>query len=100
MSDSNATASSGGIGVFGLLGVVFVTLKLLGITEVATWSWFWVTLPFWGGIALILALLGAALAFAGIVAAVVGALELWNSRQRNRRRKALEVRMQDRRRPL
>lgn len=28
-----------------LLGVLFVTLKLLGIIG---WSWWWVTLPFWG----------------------------------------------------
>jgi hypothetical protein len=55
MSNSK-TASSGGIGVSGLLGVVFVVLKLLGKI---TWSWWWVTLPFWGGIALLLA--GAAL---------------------------------------
>ena len=48
----NKTASSGGIGVFGLSGVVFVVLKLLGKI---TWSWWWVTLPFWGGIALLLA---------------------------------------------
>ena len=51
MSNSK-TASSGGIGVSGLLGVVFVVLKLLGKI---TWSWWWVTLPFWGGIALLLA---------------------------------------------
>lgn len=51
MSNSKA-ASSGGIGVSGLLGVVFVVLKLLGKI---TWSWWWVTLPFWGGIALLLA---------------------------------------------
>ena len=39
--------SSGGIGVLGLLGVAFVVLKLTGTI---TWSWFWVTLPFWGGL--------------------------------------------------
>lgn len=50
MSEQNY--SGGGIGVVGLLGVVFVTLKLLGITEVANWSWWWVTLPFWGGLAI------------------------------------------------
>lgn len=32
----------------GLLGVVFVTLKLLGLVD---WSWWWVTAPFWGGAA-------------------------------------------------
>ena len=51
MSDNNI--SSDGIGVLGLLGVVFVTLKLLGVID---WSWWWVTLPFWGGFALITAI--------------------------------------------
>ncbi len=36
---------SKGIGVFGLLGVAFVVLKLC---NVITWSWWFVTLPFWG----------------------------------------------------
>lgn len=46
---SNSSNSSG-IGVLGLLGVVFVTLKL---TSVIDWSWWYVTLPFWGGVALL-----------------------------------------------
>lgn len=50
MSDSS-NSSSGGIGVLGLLGVAFVVLKLTGYI---TWSWWWVTAPFWGGIALAL----------------------------------------------
>ena len=49
--DTKST-SSGGVGVLGLLGVVFVTLKLLGKI---TWSWWWVTAPFWGGLAIVLA---------------------------------------------
>jgi hypothetical protein len=36
--------SSGGIGVFGLLGVAFIVLKLMGYI---TWSWWWVLSPFW-----------------------------------------------------
>lgn len=44
---------NGGVGVFGLLGIIFVTLKLLGKLD---WSWLWVTAPFWGGIALWLVL--------------------------------------------
>lgn len=36
--------STHGIGTLGLLGVVFVTLKLLGVIN---WSWWWVTAPFW-----------------------------------------------------
>lgn len=34
-----------------LLGIVFVVLKL---TNTIAWSWWWVTLPFWGPIALVL----------------------------------------------
>ena len=51
---SQTTVQSSGAGVLGLLGVVFVTLKLTGFID---WSWWWVTLPFWGGFALILAIL-------------------------------------------
>ena len=56
MSDNSGNNSSS-IGVLGLLGVVFVTLKLTGYI---TWSWWWVTAPFWGGFAIIavIALLG------------------------------------------
>ena len=56
MSD-NSSNNSSSIGVLGLLGVVFVTLKLTGYI---TWSWWWVTAPFWGGFAIIavIALLG------------------------------------------
>lgn len=42
MSDS--TVSTGGISVFGMLGVLFVGLKLTGFIS---WSWWWVTAPFW-----------------------------------------------------
>jgi len=38
--------SGGGIGIFGVLGCLFVALKLLGVIN---WSWWIVTLPFWGG---------------------------------------------------
>lgn len=52
MAESKNTSS--GIGVLGLLGVLFVGLKLTGIID---WSWWWVTVPFWGGLALIVAIL-------------------------------------------
>lgn len=42
--------SGGGIGVLGLLGVVFVALKLCGVID---WSWWFVTMPFWIGFALV-----------------------------------------------
>ena len=34
------------IGIFGILFIVFLVLKL---TEVIAWSWWWVTAPLWGG---------------------------------------------------
>ena len=52
MSDSKSSAS-GGIGVLGLLGVLFVALKLTGYID---WSWWYVTMPFWGGFAFVIAL--------------------------------------------
>ena len=41
------------VGILGILGCIFVTLKLC---DVITWSWWLVTLPFWGGIVLGLAI--------------------------------------------
>ena len=48
------SSSSSGIGVCGLLGVAFVVLKLTGYIN---WSWWYVTLPFWGGLVVVLAIL-------------------------------------------
>ena len=42
---------SSGISTLSLLGVAFIILKLCGVIN---WSWWYVTLPFWGGAALIL----------------------------------------------
>ena len=64
---SETSSSSGGIGVFGLLGVAFVVLKLTGYID---WSWWYVTLPFWGGAAFVLGVLLIALLFAA-------AAEMW-----------------------
>lgn len=63
MSESSSSSSSGGIGVLGLLGVAFVVLKL---THVIAWSWWYVTMPFWGGLVLALGMI--------VVAGVVFAL--------------------------
>ena len=60
---SKVSSSSGGIGVFGLLGVAFVVLKLTGYID---WSWWYVTLPFWGGAAFVLGVLLIALLFAAV----------------------------------
>jgi hypothetical protein len=41
MSDNN---SSGGVGILGVLAIVFIVLKL---TDNIDWGWFWVLSPFW-----------------------------------------------------
>lgn len=33
--------------VFTILFLIFLTLKLAEIGQVATWSWWWVTAPLW-----------------------------------------------------
>lgn len=41
-----------GLGCLGVVGIVFVVLKLLAVEPVASWSWVWVLCPFWIGLAL------------------------------------------------
>jgi hypothetical protein len=88
MSDSNS--SSGGIGVAGLLGVVFITLKL---THNIDWSWWWVLAPFWIPGAFVLALLA-------IVGVVAGAVKLIDKSDEKKIAKAREARRQARLRKL
>ena len=48
---SSSSPNSGGIGFFGLLTIVFITLKL---TDHIDWSWWWVLAPLWMPITLII----------------------------------------------
>ena len=66
MKNQRGEATQGGIGILGLLGVIFVVLKILEIKPVGDWSWWWVTAPFWGGFALVAAILVVALLVAWI----------------------------------
>jgi hypothetical protein len=52
--------NTGGL-LAGLLGIVFITLKLCGVI---TWPWVWVLAPFWVGIAIALLFLAALLIIA------------------------------------
>ena len=45
MSDNNKTSS--GIGLGGMIFILFLILKLAGIGQVSNWSWWWVTSPLW-----------------------------------------------------
>lgn len=42
--NKNKTTVNGGIGFFGLLAIVFIVLKLIGVIS---WSWVWVLSPIW-----------------------------------------------------
>lgn len=43
MSNSSSN-NSGGIGFVGVLTIVFIILKLVGVID---WSWWWVLSPIW-----------------------------------------------------
>lgn len=46
--------------LLGILGLIFVTLKLAGIGVVANWSWWWVLSPFWIPFAIVLGIFAVA----------------------------------------
>jgi hypothetical protein len=67
---NNASKASSGIGLGGIVFVVFLVLKLAEIGVVATWSWWWVTAPLWMPIGLVVAII----ATMGVFALVMGAI--------------------------
>lgn len=50
-------AVGGGLTFLQALFLIFLVLKLTGKTVVASWSWWWVTAPLWGGLAIGLVIL-------------------------------------------
>lgn len=63
-----------GPGVLSTLGIVFVVLKLTGVID---WSWWWVTAPFWGPLALLVGLVLLILFIAGIAGIIGFAINGW-----------------------
>lgn len=51
-----------GIGLFDVLGIVFIILKLVGVIQ---WSWVWVLAPLWIQFAII-----------GVIAFIIGVLTI------------------------
>ena len=47
MKNNNNNSTSGGIGFFSALTLIFGTLKLTGVIA---WSWWWVFAPMWAPI--------------------------------------------------
>lgn len=58
--NNESRAAYSGIGFSGLLGIVFIVLKLTGVIN---WSWWWVLAPLWGQFLLGLVLLGGIVLF-------------------------------------
>ena len=61
--ENKGNAAGGGIGICGILFIVFLILKLCNVIQ---WSWWWVTAPLWipAGIGLVCLIVG--LIFIGI----------------------------------
>ena len=59
-------AVGGGLTFLEVLFLIFLVLKLTGKTVVATWSWWWVTAPLWGGLAIGLVIFLIGLLFIGL----------------------------------
>ena len=66
MMDNKTTVTVRGIGFSGLLTIVFIVLKLIGVIN---WSWIWVLSPIWISVALAL-----------LLAIIVGFIEWWANR--------------------
>ena len=63
MSDNKTTSRTSGISFMTVLFFIFLILKLTGTIG---WSWWWITAPLWGGLALFLLVI--------IIAAIVALL--------------------------
>lgn len=72
---SNNTQTHG-IGFFGLLTIVFITLKLCNVID---WSWWWVLCSLWIGFVI----LGGVIAFGFTIAMLV---EIFGTKKGKRRR--------------
>ena len=59
-------AVGGSLTFLEVLFLIFLVLKLTGKTVVATWSWWWVTAPLWGGLAIVLGIFLIGLLFIGL----------------------------------
>ncbi len=61
---SNSKTKQVSFPILGILGLIFITLKLAGIGAVANWSWVWVLSPFWIPFAILAVVLAVCAIFA------------------------------------
>lgn len=59
------------VGIFTVVFLIFLTLKLANIGSVAQWSWWWVTSPIWIPIGALVAIL----IIVGIISIILTILE-------------------------
>jgi hypothetical protein len=85
MSDKTVYVNTG-VSWTGLLGVVFVLLKVFGVQPVASWSWVWVLCPFWIGLAIVLAVVVFGALVAGAAFGVAAIIDWWTARKRRKAR--------------
>jgi len=64
---NNKKVSGNGIGLGTVLFLIFLTLKLAEVGQVAIWSWWWVTSPLWIPLVAVLGIAAIALILAGII---------------------------------
>lgn len=63
MLDDNK--ANNGCGLLGFMFLLFLALKLTGVIN---WSWWWVTLPLWGGFAVLIVMFVLSIIYAMIFA--------------------------------
>ena len=74
MSNAKSTVTVGGTSFLNLLFLVFLVLKL---TDVITWSWWWVTAPLWIPVALVVVIFAVVFVCAIIAAGITKRDERW-----------------------
>lgn len=76
--------------ILGVLGLLFVGLKLGEVGVVKDWSWWWVLAPFWAPVAVFLTLV----VFGGLAIALSKGLEAgiyaWDKRKKAKARKKVK----------
>lgn len=83
-------------GWIGLLGVVLVLAKIFGVAPVAAWSWWLVLLPFYIGLAILLAFLVIGAVSVGGAFGIAYMLDWWKNRKRKKQRAATIESMKNR----
>lgn len=81
---AQAEIQSSSVGLAGILGIVFVAMKLGQVGEVASWSWLWVLSPFWIPLALTVAVLLVIAVFALVATLFKGVGDYFTRRRRMR----------------